>query len=108
MTNPRILESNGQYQTRLHCDDGEGSAGFAIETIENVAPVIERNKQLSTSDGYSQTREWRRIASIPLVVQLQWKQQYGVEVWNRNHLTAVKRLLNDPDWRWLRSSSGRV
>ena len=95
------------YQQRLHRQGDD----FAVETRQAVAPLLAQNRALASgdrADGYSPSREWRRIATIPIVVQLQWKQQYGVEVWNRDHLPAVKRLLNDPDWRWLRTSTGRV
>ncbi|MCX8500743.1 MAG: hypothetical protein ORO03_03475 [Alphaproteobacteria bacterium] len=95
------------YRQLLHRQGDD----YALETVQWVEPLLEQNRALASgdsSDGYSPSREWRRIATIPTVVQLQWKQRYGVEVWNRDHWPAVKRLLNDPDWRWLRTSTGRV
>jgi len=39
--------------------------------------------------------DWRTIALSKL-------QRYGVRVWDKNHWPAVRRLLNDSEWRHLR------
>jgi hypothetical protein len=41
-------------------------------------------------------------------VALLWLQRYGVDVYRREHWPAVRRLLNDPDWRYLRTSTRRL
>jgi hypothetical protein len=81
-----------------------------IETVQDVAPALERNKALQNEGdgGWSPSRELRRAASIPHVVILKWRHDHGIDVFDRNHWPAVKRLLNDPDWRWLRTAPGRL
>lgn len=81
---------------------------FAIETRSDVEPIIENNKRLANDgDGFTPSREMRRIASIPLVIAEKWRNELGVDIFNRDHEKKIKRLLNDPDWRFLRTSPGR-
>lgn len=102
-----LFDQSPVFGTEIfHADEMTGD--FTIETRSDVAPVIDNNKRLATAgDGYGPTRELRRIASIPLNVIALWKEKYGVDVFNRDHNDGVKRLLNDPDWRYLRTSPGR-
>ena len=90
----------------FHFDESEDK--FTIHTVNDVEPVIERNKKLFNHDdgGWNSTRDGKRIASIPMEIILKWKQDYGVDLFNRDHLPKVKQLLNDPDWRYLRTAPG--
>ena len=81
---------------------------FAVETRQDVEPILDNNKRLANdNDGYSPSRELRRIASIPLVIVEKWKNEMGVDVFKKDHQAKVRALLNDPDWRYLRTSPGR-
>lgn len=81
---------------------------FTIETKQDVEPFLENNKRLANDgDGYSPSRDWRRIANIPLGIVEMWRTRLGVDIFNKDHQPAVRRLLNDPDWRLLRTSPGR-
>src|SRR5262245_44099135 len=79
-----------------------------IETVQDVAPILERNKALRNADdrGWSASYDLRRAATIPDIIILKWRKEYGIDVFNRNHWPAVKRLLNDPEWRYLRTAPG--
>jgi len=91
----------------LHIDELTGE--MAIERSQDVAPVIEANKHAQTSgDGFSPSRELREIAEIPMGVVELWRTVLGVDIFNRNHWPAVKRLLRNSDWRHLRTSSGGI
>ena len=84
-------------------------AEVVIERQHNVNPVLESNKAKATShDGFSPSRELREVAEIPMGVVELWKQVYGVDLFNRDHWPAVKRLLRDPDFRFMRSSPGQI
>jgi hypothetical protein len=81
-----------------------------VETVQDVAPILERNKALQNADdrGWSSSRELRRAATIPDVIILKWRSEYGIDVFNREHWSAVKKLLNDPEWRYLRTAPGTL
>jgi hypothetical protein len=98
----RMLSRRGPVENWYHAQpDGT----FVIETRQDVAPIIERNKALQTAnDGFTPSRDMARVASIPVVVQYEWLKRYGVNIFDREHEARVRRLLNDPEWRYLRTS----
>jgi hypothetical protein len=69
--------------------------------------VLNRNKAAHL-DGDGKTGDAWLAASIPENIALLWKQLYGVDAWKAEHWPAVKRLLNDPDWKHMRPTSFRL
>ena len=88
---------------------GRHDGRLVVEAVQDLAPILERNKALAVAgDGYSPSRELRRAASIPAVVAEKWRNELGIDVFDPDHWPAVRRLLNDPEWRWLRTAEGRL
>lgn len=104
----RALDTEDGVSSTFHYDpDGDRST---VETVQDVEPILENNKRLQTlNDGYTADRSMRRIASIPLVVVQQWMQEDGVN-WlalpKDEKAIYLRRKLNDPQWRYLRTSEG--
>lgn len=85
----------------------QATSSFSIETVQDVEPILEANKRAANdTDGYTPSRDMRKIASIPLNIVELWKAKYGIDIFNKNHEGGVRRLLNDPDWRYLRTAPG--
>lgn len=87
----------------------EDEGGTRFETVGHTDPVIERNKAMAThNDGYTPSREMRRVASIPYILINKWLVEEG---WNAldpaNHDRLVRKL-NDPDWAFLRTAPGQI
>ena len=88
--------------TRIHVDRGERKIHF--ERVQDVEPILERNKLLRT---LPQRSDWgRHIATIPNVILERWMKEDGVNVlglpadeWGR----FIRKKLDDPDWRHLRT-----
>lgn len=81
-----------------------------IETVQDVEPFLENNKRLQNDTDYSRKgikREWWHAATIPISVQYQWMKE-GIDVMNKDHWPAVKRKLQDPEWRYLKTTTGRL
>lgn len=86
--------------------DGEGSK-FHVEKVQDVEPILERNKELQRlDDGWNKTRDGRRIASIPMAVHLQWLKE-GFDCTDPDNAQELRRRLNSSEWRYLRTSEGR-
>ena len=81
-----------------------------IESVQDVAPILERNKALQCQDdgGWSSSRDLRRAAAIPDIIILKWRRDEGIDVFNRDHWPAVKRKLNSSEYRYLRTAPGRI
>ena len=101
---PRFVEQSGAIATETTVGNGQ----VIEKRVQDVEPVLERNKALLThDDGYSSDRSMKRAASIPLIVVEQWLKE-GVDIFNREHEREVMRRLNSPEWRHLRTSEGRL
>lgn len=83
---------------------------FAVKRSEDVEPILDVNKRALASghDGYSPTRELRKVASIPITVQMQWITRYGTDPLAKGNEVLLKRILNDPEWRYLRTAPGMI
>jgi len=92
---------SGAIET-IEWDDAENR--LVVKTTCDVQPVIDRNKELANSwDGWvDEAHTMRLAAQIPVTVAYKWLQDYGVMVGRREHWPAIRRLLNDPEWRYLR------
>lgn len=88
-----------------------GRTRFAAS--QDVAPILERNKAMAThNDGYSQSRDLRRVASIPYGVMLKWLNEEGWWAMDADKDPDVaKKLvakLNTNEYEYLRTAEGRV
>tara|TARA_R110002020_G_scaffold33980_5_gene103173 strand:- start:1701 stop:2018 length:318 start_codon:yes stop_codon:yes gene_type:complete len=85
--------------------DGDKLVQYSVQDIE---PLIELNKKEYNRDyihGGIETKEtgMRKVASIPLIIIEKWKAEHGVDIMNKDHWPKVKQLLNDPEYRFLRT-----
>ncbi len=68
---------------------------------QDVQPIIDANKEADNHGGAPKGDLWH-VASIPVVVQLKWLTEKGVDVHNPDHKQAVAKLLDDPEWKYLK------
>lgn len=77
-----------------------------VRTVQDAEPILRLNAE-KRSHGrpyYARDPDLHRLASIPIGVAYAWLTQYGVEAWNPDHLPKVVKLLNDPEWRYLKTA----
>jgi len=106
--NPIPLPTKPGMRKTYHWDHDDGGK-FVVNTEQDVEPYLERNKALQNSgwDGYDKARDFRHIGTVPDVIAMRWLTEHGVNLYDPAHQDGVKRLLNDPDYRFLRSSPGK-
>lgn len=105
MTMKRLLDYDELTGIRYEFIDGEGD-DFHIRQTQDVQCFIDHNKRLQNTgkDYWKAGGDWRHEATIPLGVQYEWLSRYGIEVWNPEHKDAVVKKLNDPEWKYLKTS----
>ena len=81
----------------------EPTKEMAIEHIENIQPLIDSNKKLQQEDHHIKD-EFRLSARIPMTVYYEWKNKYGVDLFNPDHKEGVRKLINSPDYRYLKTT----
>lgn len=89
----------------FHYDNGD----VHIETVQDTDPILEANKtQQNDEDLTKQGMKegmWR-YASIPVVVQVRWLNEYGSKNWplRPGNEKLLFSLLNKPEWRYLKTT----
>lgn len=73
-----------------------------ISHILDANKALQNNEQL-TKDGIKNS--WWHYAQIPNIVIEKWKNEHGVDVFNKDHEKAVYRLLNDPQYKFLKTTA---
>ena len=88
-------------------EDGEGN--WAQKSSQRVEALLDLNREAANHcDPCNTARDVRMVARIPLIVIAKWRNELGVDYWNPDHQDKVDALLNDADWRWLRTDRGLI
>lgn len=83
----------------------ETTIGYSADST----PVIELNKAMQNDPNHSRNgikREFWHYASVPVAVQVDWLINKGVDIHNKDHARKVFQLLNDPDYKYLKTTTG--
>lgn len=107
MTDERLLNESGGVKTWFSTDPMTGC--IIIRYQQDVEDIINGNIAMQNSghDGFSPSRDLRHVASIPLGIYLTWLQE-GFDLFNPDDAQIVRRKLNDPDYRHLRTGLGVI
>ncbi|MBY0320947.1 MAG: hypothetical protein K2X72_19650 [Reyranella sp.] len=85
-------------------ENGEGD--WAQKSSQQVEALLDLNREARNHcDSYNTARDVRMVARIPLIVIAKWRNELGVDYWNPDHQQKVDALLDDADWRWLRTDT---
>lgn len=89
--------------TEMHTDyDGS----LYVERTQDVEPIITNNKRVKNDERPG--KDMRLVATIPNIVIEKWLREEGINVYKKEHWSAVRRKLNDPDWAHLRTWQGKI
>lgn len=88
----------------VESDDGS----FSIETKWHTDDLIAMNRREASDNGWGKAGWGRKVASIPLGLLEKWHLEDGIKFGSKDSRDAIKRRLNDIDYRDLRVRSGRV
>lgn len=80
-----------------------------VHRVQDVEPVLEQNKAIANEVDISKRGikdGWWRFAHIPAIVIEQWLKE-GINIFSKNDKKKVFEKLNDPDYRYLKTTTGR-
>lgn len=87
--------------------EADGKDTRLIHEYDDVSGVLDNNKlNYNHVNGWNADRSMHKVATIPLSLVTKWKLEEGLDVFNKEHRERLKKKLNDPEWRWLRTSPG--
>ncbi len=105
----RLLDWDGTEHGLAHFWHEDGEGGWAQEIVQQPARLLDLNREAQNHcDPYNGERDVRMVARIPLIIIAKWRTELGVDYWNPDHQAKVNALLNDPEWRWLRTNTGTI
>lgn len=93
-----------QHYRRVNAD---GTVTYAAS--QDTAPILERNKAEAThNDGYSKSRELRRVARLPYSLVYKWQTEEGWNALDPENADRLMRKLNSAEYAYLRTADGRL
>lgn len=93
--------------SKLHYQESEDK--MIEQRVQDVEPYLDANKaKLAAQNDYRPFagKDMKQVASIPEVIAERWTHQYGPQ-WMRDP-ALLRRLLNDPDNKFLRTCPGKL
>lgn len=95
-----------EVKTNLKLQDGRM---FVVRT-QDVEPIVEANKRaFDYDDRRFKSESFNHVARIPLVVIEKWCNDNGVKYQEfMNDENILRKFLNDPDHKFLRTKPGKV
>lgn len=75
---------------------------------QDVSRLLESNKILQNDESYTKQGikdGWWQYASYPAVIIEKWLNEYGVNVFNKDHEKKVFELTNRPEYRYLKTTT---
>ena len=84
-------------------EDRTQDGRLQVHYRQDVEPLLDYTKELrnSGSADLGIKRDMWHYAQIPPVIMMRWKNELGVDLFNKDHLKAVLKLLNT-DYRYLK------
>ena len=115
----RLIDYDAESQTQTWHDYDEVNDITTIAEVQDCEPSLDMSKALRNADvggakglnEYSKQgikNNWWHVASIPNSVIVKWKKEKGVDVFNKHQWKEVQKLLNDSEYAYLRTGTGRV
>ena len=112
MTKVRATEWNADATKTRYIQESDGK--LTIHNKQNHNPLLERNKKLYTqNDGYTASRDMRRIASVPPIMLQIWAKEYnGTRNWwalpKETQKKIMRTKLNSSEFRYFKTSEGSL
>lgn len=102
----RILDVDGNVITRSHYNESDDS--LTLHWSADVEANIDANRREYNENMNAKYGDMRRVASIPCVIIDKWCADDGINYLAPEHKDALRRKLNDPDNRFLRTMPGKL
>jgi hypothetical protein len=88
--------------------DQDGIA--TLHQTQDFSHIIEANKMMQNDDDYTKKgikADWWHYARIPNNLAFKWLKEEGIDIFNKDHKKKVFQKLNDPDYRFLKTTGKR-
>ena len=103
--------SDTEVREKFHYD--EHLKRPVIETYQNIQPILDINTRLrnATPETGGFRHRWRLSAAVPKVLWHMWQREArekGINLWTDEGSKWIKKKLNDPDFRKIRTYHSKI
>lgn len=93
--------------THFRRPNADGTVTYAAS--QEVDEILDANKaKANHNDGYTASRDMRRVASIPYALIMKWRAEEGWDAFNPEHAEKLKAKLNSSEFAYLRTAGGTL
>lgn len=105
----RALDINPLTGETVWFEDTQ-DGNFSITHEQVVDDILERNKKLANDTDRTKhgiKEEWFHYATIPNIIQMKWSQEIGGDIMARENRKELFKRLNDPEFKYLKTTHAR-
>lgn len=109
----RLLSYDGNLATYHNYDPDTDTT--RIETWQDSEPFIELAKHLRNNpDVVAKVNKMKGVEAwwvglIPNWVEIEWRKRYGItNIASRDFEPQIRRLLNSPEWSWMKVTDKKI
>lgn len=105
----RILEYDPWSGITTTFDYDSSTDTTILYREQDVSAILDLNKALANETEHTRRgikSGWWHYATIPNIVIEKWLREFGVNAYDKDHEKAVYRLLNQPEYRYLKTTAG--
>lgn len=104
----RILDYDPQTAITTTFDYIPETDTTVIAREQDVSTILDINKAIANDDDLTKKgmkAGWWHYAQIPNIIIEKWITEHGVDLFNKDHQKAVFKLLNQPEYRYLKTTT---
>lgn len=104
----RVLDYNPYTGITTSFDYDPVSDQTIIGREADPTAYVEYGKELQKHEEYSKDgikKGWWHYCIFPPIIIEKWLKEHGVNVFNKDHQKAVFRLINQPEYRYLKTTT---
>jgi len=97
----RLLSNVGGLQTWVDI----GPEETHVTKTQDIQKALEHNKAAAIHNGKNiRSNAYNHAGFIPTIIISKWLHEEGLNIYNPEHAARFRQKLNDPEYRFLRTS----
>ena len=104
----RILDYDPQTAITTTFDYDPHNDTAIVSREQDVGLILDINKAITNNEDISKKgikEGWWHYAQVPNIVIEKWRTEHGVDFFNKDHQKAWLKLLNQPEYRYLKTTT---